>query len=87
MDDAIKTVAPKYPYEDKALRHDGSGWFRLTVDLNTGSVSKVTVIKSTGFPKMDNEAEYAFRRWRWKPGKWKEIDIPITFTMRSGSPR
>jgi hypothetical protein len=23
----------------------------------------------------------ALRQWRWKPGKWKEIDIPVSFTI------
>src|SRR6266567_2154298 len=50
--------------------------------LNTGSVSKVTVIQSTGFPGLDNEAIFALHQWRWKPRRWKEIDIPVTFTFR-----
>jgi len=81
MDDAIKTVAPEYPYEARSRRIQGSGLFRLSLDLNTGSVSKVTVIESTGSPMLDNSATTALRHWRWKSGKWKEIDFPITFTM------
>ena len=58
--------------------------FRLTLDLKTGTVSKVTVLQSTGAAMLDASAIEAFRRWQWKPGKWKEIDMPITFTMRPG---
>jgi TonB family protein len=82
MDDATKTVAPKYPYEDRARHQAGSGLFRLTLDLKTGSVTNVTIIQSTRVPTLDNSATDSFRQWRWKPGKWKEIDIPVTFTMR-----
>jgi TonB family protein len=82
--DTIRKVAPEYPYSEKALRHTGSGLLRVTLDLNTGSVVRVAVIKTTGFSALDNSAIDALRRWRWKPGKWKEIDIPITFTMASG---
>jgi TonB family protein len=87
MDDAIKTVAPEYPYEARSRHIQGSGLFRLSLDLNTGSVSKVTVIKSTGSPMLDNSATMAFRRWRWKSGRWKEIDFPITFTMAPAASR
>jgi TonB family protein len=87
MDDAIKTVAPEYPYEARSRHIQGSGLFRLSVDLNTGSVSKVTAIKSTGSPMLDNSAISAFRRWRWKPGRWKEIDFPITFTLTPAAAR
>jgi TonB family protein len=85
--DQIKTVAPEYPYSEIARHHAGSGLFRVTLDLRTGSVVKVIVLKSTGFPALDNSAANAFRRWRWKPGKWKEIDLPITFTMAPGAHR
>src|SRR5437016_4025767 len=39
--DTIKTVAPEYPYRERMRRHTGSGLFRITLDLNTGSVAKV----------------------------------------------
>jgi TonB family protein len=86
MDDAIKTPPPDYPSAERSLGHAGSGLFRLTLDLKTGAVTKVRPLQSTGFATLDSLATEAFRRWRWKPGKWKEIDVPITFTMRSDSP-
>jgi TonB family protein len=85
--DAIKKVTPEYPYTERALRHTGSGLIRVTLDLTTGSVLRATVIKSTGFAALDSSAADAFRRWRWKPGKWKEIDIPVTFTFSGPGPR
>jgi TonB family protein len=85
--DQIKTVAPEYPYAERTRHHAGSGLFRVTLDLSTGSVMKVTVLTSTGSAALDNSAADALRRWRWKPGKWKEIDLPITFTMAPGARR
>ena len=70
-EDAIKTVLPKYPYEARARGYAGSGVFRLTLET-TGSVSKVTVVKSTGVAGLDNNATDAFRQWRWKPGGGKK---------------
>jgi TonB family protein len=87
IDDAIKKVKPQYPYEARARHITGSGLFRLTLDLSTGSVAKVTVIKSTGNPILDSSGIDAFRQCRWKPGKWKEIDIPVVFTMAPRLPR
>jgi TonB family protein len=87
MEDAIKSPPPDYPSTERSQGHTGSGLFRLTLDLKTGSITKVTTLQSTGFPTLDSFATEAFRRWRWKPGKWKEIDVPITFTLRSNSLR
>jgi TonB family protein len=78
--DMIKAVAPIYPDRDRILRHQGEGLFQLMLDLKTGSVTKVTVIKTTGFPALDTSAVTSLRQWRWKPGKWREIDVPVRFT-------
>jgi TonB family protein len=39
------------------------------------------MIQSTGTPALDESAMEALRQWQWKPGKWKEIDVPITFAI------
>ena len=79
MADAIKKRRPDYPYELRARHVAGSGLFRITLDVTTGSVSKVAMIQSTGVPALDDSAMKTLRQWQWKPGKWKEIDVPITF--------
>ena len=86
MKDVTKTLAPEYPDEERKRRHEGVGLFRFTLDLKTGAVSKVTVIKSTGFSQLDRSAVLAYRRWRWKPGKWREITINTRFTIDSRPP-
>jgi TonB family protein len=79
MNDLVVTSRPEYPRSERAQHHTGSGLLRLTLDLKTGSVTRVAIVRSTGFPALDNSAIAAFREWRWKPGRWKEIDVPITF--------
>src|SRR5256886_8359954 len=79
--DVLKSRAPFYPYEERRLRHMGKGWFRIYLDLNTGYVTRVRVFKSTGFDALDSSAIAAFRYWRWTPGKWKEIDLPVAFKI------
>lgn len=86
-DDCIKAVGPEYPYTDRQRRHMGTGLYRQYIDLNTGAVTNVAVVKSTGVATLDNSAVAAFRKWRYKPSKWKEIDLPVTFTIMSSPPR
>jgi TonB family protein len=83
MKDRIKIVPLKYPYAAAARHIQGSGLFRISLDLNTGFVSKVTVIQSTGSPMLDSYTTDALHRWRWKPGRWREIDVPMTFRIGS----
>jgi TonB family protein len=79
--DRVKTVAPEYSFWDRMQRHVGSGRFRLHLDLKTGAVTKVDTLQSTGFASLDRSAISAFRQCCWKPGKWKEIDVPVTFVL------
>lgn len=87
LNDPTSTRAPDYPFEDIRLRHEGRGVFRLTLDLTTGAVRRVTLIKSTGFGTLDDSALSAFYHWRWKPGKWKEIIMGVTFKMPTANLR
>jgi TonB family protein len=49
--------------------------------MKTGTVETVTVEQSTGVGSLDNSAIAALRKWRMKPGKLKEIVVPIIFSM------
>src|SRR5438132_230071 len=80
MGDAVKKQRPKYPYEQRARYVGGIGMVRVTLDLSTGTLSKVVMVRSTGVPVLDSSAMEAFRQWQWKPRTWKEIDVPIIFT-------
>jgi TonB family protein len=81
IDDVIHTVAPDYPYSARATHHQGTGIYRLILDLKTGTVTRVTIIRSTGFGLLDDSVITAFRQWRWKPGKWKEIGLPVIYEL------
>ena len=68
---------------DQAHRVGGFGLYRVVVDLKTGSVRKASVIQSTGVATLDASAMKALGQWVWKPGKWKEVDVPIAFVPPS----
>src|SRR6266403_1089369 len=81
MNDVVHMAQLEYPPSERAQNHQGSGLLRLTLDFKTGSVAQVAILKSTGYSALDNSAVVAFRQWRWRPGKWKQIDVPMTFTF------
>jgi TonB family protein len=83
MEDILYKVGPRYPSDYRRARIGGTGRFRMNIDFKTGKVTSVTVVKSTGNDGLDREAIYALRRWRFKPGKAKEVEIPITFSNGS----
>lgn len=85
--DTVVTVMPSLTSFDWSHRHNGEGIFRVTVDVQTGRAARVITIKSTRFKGLDSSGISALQRWRWKPGKWKEVDILVTFTQTDNPPR
>jgi TonB family protein len=83
--DLLRTPPPEYPSQESALHHVGAGRFRIALDLRSGTVVSVSVLQSTGFKAFDESAVAALSRWRWKPGRWKEINIQVRFTMSQSS--
>jgi TonB family protein len=79
--DVVRAVQPKYPKEARWRRLRGSGVFRLFLDEKTGRVMRVEVIHSAGSRILDASAADALRQWQLKPGKWKQIDVPVTFIL------
>jgi TonB family protein len=79
--DIIRHVKPEYPAAARAKDYHGSGIIRLVIDPTTGIVTSALVRRSTGYRVLDESAVNALRRWRWKPGTWKQVDIPVRFTV------
>lgn len=79
INDLTHMIGAAYGEEDQRRHNRGTGLFRLTLDLKTGKVTDIVILKSTGFRTLNRNAVFALHQWRWKPGKWKQIDIPVTF--------
>ena len=79
MQDILYQVGPRYPAKYQRARIGGTGRFRMNIDFNTGKLKSVTVVKSTGSDGLDREAIFALRQWRFKPGKARQVELPITF--------
>ena len=74
-------MAPVYSHDDRAAWRQGDGLFHVVIDWNTGAVVVVNVKKSTGYQSLDNAAVHALKQWRFRPGSWKTLDIPVDFKM------
>ncbi|HSH39079.1 MAG TPA: TonB family protein [Chthoniobacterales bacterium] len=71
---------PLYPYDARRARVTGSGIFRMYIEPD-GRVSAVGVMKSTGNKELDLAAAGGLYRWKAFPGKRREVDMPVTFSM------
>jgi TonB family protein len=81
---AISHPTPRYP--DRA-RHDhlsGTGIFELQVRAETGEVTAVSVLSSTGHSILDSAAIQTLKRWRFRPHIVNRVKIPITFSRSDG---
>src|SRR5437588_489296 len=58
---------PSYPSSLRAQHKGGSGIFLLHVDFDRGTMSRVTVEKSTGVPELDQSCIAALQQWTFKP--------------------
>jgi TonB family protein len=76
-----KRTAPIYPYSARRMGRTGSGIFRMYVN-EQGIATKIGVMKSTGHTELDIAAAAGLIQWRAKLGRRREVDMPVTFTMR-----
>jgi TonB family protein len=73
-------AAPIYPYEARRARATAPGIFRMYIEPD-GGVRAVGVMKSTGNKVLDLAAAGGLYRWKAHPGKRREVDMPVTFSM------
>jgi len=82
---ALNAPRPEYPYEARRQKITGDGVALMSVDQGSGSVTAVTMVRSTGNVFLDNAAIAGFRRWRFKPGSVASVTCPVTFTLSGAS--
>lgn len=75
---------PEYPYEARSRKITGSGICVLTLDPS-GSVTDASMAQSIGNPILDNATVSTFKRWRFRPGAFSKVKVPITYTMTGAS--
>lgn len=76
----VHTVVPRYPWIARVKGHDGYGLYKLNIDMETGLVVSVDVVKTSTHQELDDCAIKAFRQWRFRPHTWHAVNVPATFT-------
>jgi len=84
--DYLRNPPPPYPRESRYNKEEGT--VLLAVELNgEGEVSQISLRKSSNFPKLDEAALSAVRRWKFKParvagiGVSSSIVVPVKFVL------
>jgi TonB family protein len=72
---------PTYPVEARQRHITGGGICDIVFRPETGTVTHVTVLQTTGSKLLDDAAVKAFSRWRARPGKISHARVPFTFTF------
>ena len=79
---ANTTAAPGAPYPEEAqkAKTTGSGVYELRID-KAGRISAVTIVKSSGSAVLDKAATTAFKKWRFRPGVFQSVRIPVSWSV------
>lgn len=69
-----------YPEEAQRTNTAGSGVYELRID-RAGKISAVAVVKSSRSAVLDKAAVTAFKKWRFKPGVFRSVRIPVSWSV------
>ena len=84
MRDLAYTRTPSVAPGARTRWYEGVGIFRIRIDSTTGAAREVTILRSTGHVAFDRGALLALKVWRWKPGSWTQVDVPMFFQRGGG---
>jgi TonB family protein len=82
---AIYTPQPVYRPEWAKQGLKGKGVVLVTIDQQTGKVSGVRMLQSTGNKQLDGAALEAYSQWRFQPNTGSQVKIPFEFATRPTS--
>src|SRR3954447_17415125 len=82
--DVVRAHMPAYPPYPLRMGYEGVGIFRLRIDPTSGATQEVSIVRSTGHIAFDRSALLGLKLWRWKPGTWIQVDLPIFFQRGGG---
>lgn len=78
-------TAPQYlggekpPYPKRAKRNSWEGTVLLSLSINaSGEVTKVGIVKTSGYDLLDSQARASVSSWRFKPARRNGIAIAVT---------
>jgi TonB family protein len=69
-----------YPEAAQKAQLSGTGLYELQVS-KAGVTTTVTILKSSGKPVLDQAARSAFLKWRFKPGVFSRVRVPVSWSV------
>jgi len=69
-----------YPEEAQKNKTTGNGVYEMRID-RAGKITAVTIVKSSGSAVLDKAATTAFRKWRFKPGIFQSVRVPVSWSV------
>jgi len=78
----VRAPRPEYPLEARRQHLTGSGLLILHINRETGTVDSIDLKKSTGHKILDDAAIRCFLRWRFIPGKYTIVKVPVQYTLK-----
>lgn len=84
----LNNPKPRYPLQSRELGEKGVVYLRVAVNPQ-GLVDQVQLHKSSGFTRLDQEAQNTVQRWRFVPAKRGEVAVagtvivPVVFSIKS----
>ena len=77
---ALASPGAPYPEEAQKTKTTGAGVYQLRID-KSGTTSAVEIVKSSGSAVLDKAATTSFRKWRFKPGIFTAVRIPVSWSV------
>jgi protein TonB len=69
-----------YPEEARKTKTTGSGLYEVQID-KAGKTSGVAIVTSSGSAVLDKAATTAFKKWRFKPGVFRSVRVPVSWSV------
>jgi protein TonB len=85
--DELHNEPPEYPEESRAAREQGVVILQVEVTA-TGEPASLSILKSSGYFRLDQAARRAVQRWKFHPAMTagipvsSEADVPVRFKLQ-----
>ena len=85
--DELHNEPPEYPEESRAAREQGVVILRVEV-TSAGEAATVSILKSSGYFRLDQAAKHAVQHWKFHPAVTagipvsSEADVPVHFKLQ-----
>jgi protein TonB len=85
--DYLNNPKPGYPSISRRLGEEGVVMLRVYVSAN-GTPDQIQLLKSSGFDRLDQAAQFAVSKWRFAPARQGKmavaawVQVPVSFQLR-----